>query len=175
MHQLRNLNLKISNSNLNKAKKRQMKCVSEFEWWAFWGIIFAACPVGKGGTHLFQPATGRSLMTNVDFGTQGLKIMTLTRHKEIKAMIPFAFYDYNCEEDPYHPVKSLIDGYNDNRKQNIAASIDIVLDESMSPYRPRTTSTGGLPNISFIFRKPKPLGIEMKVCVYPRLKCFRLF
>ena len=65
-----------------------MKCVSEFEWWAFWGIIFAACPVGKGGTHLFQPATGRSLMTNVDFGTQGLKIMTLTRHKEIKAMIP---------------------------------------------------------------------------------------
>ena len=40
-----------------------------------------------------------------------------------------------------------------------------VLDESMSAFKPRTTKTGGLPNISFIARKPEPLGTEFKtVC-----------
>jgi Transposase IS4 len=33
----------------------------------------------------------------------------------------------------------------------------------MSAFRPRTDKTGGLPNISFIQRKPEPLGVEFKV------------
>jgi hypothetical protein len=28
----------------------------------------------------------------------------------------------------------------------------------MSAFRPRTTKLGGLPNISFVMRKPEPLG-----------------
>eukprot|EP00873_Tetraselmis_striata_P006477 jgi/Tetstr1/426741/TSEL_001678.t1 len=36
------------------------------------------------------------------------------------------------------------------------------MDESMSAYQPRATKLGGLPNLSFIYRKPKPLGTEMK-------------
>jgi hypothetical protein len=32
----------------------------------------------------------------------------------------------------------------------------------MSSFKPRTSKTGGLPNISFIKRKPKPLGTEFK-------------
>jgi len=32
----------------------------------------------------------------------------------------------------------------------------------MSSWKPRTTATGSLPNISFIMRKPKPLGTEFK-------------
>ena len=38
-----------------------------------------------------------------------------------------------------------------------------VLDESMSALVPRTTATGGLPTISYIRRKPEPLGTEFKV------------
>jgi hypothetical protein len=34
-----------------------------------------------------------------------------------------------------------------------------VVDESMCAYWPRTTATGGLPNISFVKRKPEPLGL----------------
>ena len=35
----------------------------------------------------------------------------------------------------------------------------------MSAWRPRTTAPGGLPNISFVLRKPEPLGTEFKtVC-----------
>jgi hypothetical protein len=40
----------------------------------------------------------------------------------------------------------------------INASKVKVIDESMCAYRPRTTATGGLPNISFIKQKPEPLG-----------------
>ena len=36
----------------------------------------------------------------------------------------------------------------------------LVMDESMSAWGPQTTTTGGLPNISFVQRKPEPLGIE---------------
>ena len=46
-----------------------------------------------------------------------------------------------------------------------ASSYEKLLDESMSSHRPRKTATSGLPNMSFILRKPEPLGIELKrVC-----------
>ena len=74
----------------------------------------------------------------------------------------FAFYDDETE-DPWHPVKKLVDDYNSNRKKTVASSVIMTLDESMSAWRPRTSSAGGLPNISFILRKPRPLGTEFKV------------
>ncbi len=38
----------------------------------------------------------------------------------------------------------------------------LVLDESMSGWRPKTTATGGLPNITFEPRKPVDLGMMIK-------------
>jgi hypothetical protein len=45
----------------------------------------------------------------------------------------------------------------------------LVADESMSAWVPRTSKTGGLPNISFIKRKPEPLGkfiLPLLIVVY---------
>ena len=36
------------------------------------------------------------------------------------------------------------------------------MDESMSAWQPKTSATGGLPNITFEPRKPKPLGTWFK-------------
>ena len=36
------------------------------------------------------------------------------------------------------------------------------LDETMSAFKPQKTKTGGLPNITYILRKPEPLGTEFK-------------
>jgi hypothetical protein len=41
----------------------------------------------------------------------------------------------------------------------------------MSAWRPRTTALGGLPNISFIARKPEPLG-KFKIKIYYKLRIF---
>ena len=63
-------------------------------------------------------------------------------------------------------AKLLIDGFNGVRK-NIASSFLKVGDESMSAIRFRTTSKGNLPHLSYIFRKPDPLGTEFnKVACY---------
>jgi hypothetical protein len=52
--------------------------------------------------------------------------------------------------------------FNLNRQYTFGGSGTIVYDELMSPWRPRTTALGGLPNLSFVMRKPEPLGTEMK-------------
>ena len=56
----------------------------------------------------------------------------------------------------------MVQGFNNNRRRTVAASRVKTLDESMSPYRPQTRKTGNLPNISYIMRKPEPLGTELK-------------
>ena len=57
--------------------------------------------------------------------------------------------------------KHLFDGFNTTCK-NIAASFLKVGDESMSAIRFRTTEKGNLLHLSYIFRKPEPLGTEFK-------------
>ena len=61
--------------------------------------------------------------------------------------------------DEWWRAKHLFDGFNIASK-NIAASFLKVGDESMSAIRFRTTSKGNLPHLSYIFRKPEPLGTK---------------
>ena len=53
---------------------------------------------------------------------------------------------------------SAIDEFNELRKNLLFDSRWISADETMCTWRPRKTALGGLPNISFIIRKPEPLG-----------------
>ena len=56
-----------------------------------------------------------------------------------------------------------VDAFNSWRKKVIPPSPILVLDESMLPWKPRSTKTGGLPHLSYIPRKPNPFGTEFKV------------
>jgi hypothetical protein len=56
----------------------------------------------------------------------------------------------------------MLDEYNANRRRHLHTDGDSTLDKSMSVFQPRLDKLGGLPNISFIKRKPKPLGTEFK-------------
>jgi hypothetical protein len=136
---------------------------AEQEWWVFIGVIISAGPRGKGGHKLWEKQTeGRSVTVPVNYGPDGLGIMAYYRFNEIKAAFPWSFQDKSKEEDPWNMVLLLVNGYNQNQHNWVAASVRKVLDESMSAYRPCTSNTGGLPNISFILRKPEPLGTEFK-------------
>ncbi len=58
-----------------------------------------------------------------------------------------------------HEKKSAaIDELNEILEKLICGSRWISVDETMRAWKPRKTATGGLPNISFIIRKPEPLG-----------------
>jgi hypothetical protein len=68
--------------------------------------------------------------------------------------------------DPWYQFSAAIDEFNEMRRAVLSGSLWISLDETMSAWRPRKTALGGLPNISFIARKPEPLGkIKLKKLV----------
>jgi hypothetical protein len=57
---------------------------------------------------------------------------------------------------------SMTDEFNKRRKKVVSASREKTADESMCIMRPRITKLGGWPHISYILRKPEPLGTEFK-------------
>ena len=70
-----------------------------------------------------------------------------------------------CSEssvDPWSRFRPMQDEYNANRREVLHSDGVSTVDESMSVYQPRLNKLGGLFNISFIKRKPKPLEIEFK-------------
>jgi hypothetical protein len=140
-----------------------MSVVSRQEWWQFIGIMIGAGPIGKGGVNLWEKEENRNDRTfsaAIDLS----KTVSKHRYECLRQCFSYAFYDWeNADEDPWHPIGLLVDGFNNNRKENFAASSTQTHDESMSAFRPRTTPTSRLPNISFILRKPEPLGTEFKV------------
>ena len=85
------------------------------------------------------------------------------RFEKLMQLMPMAFHgdDYN---DPRNHVLALIEGFNSNCAKKTAASHIKVADETMSAYLPTTTKWGGLPFLSFILRKPQPLGTDFNSC-----------
>jgi predicted transcriptional regulator of viral defense system len=55
-----------------------------------------------------------------------------------------------------------VDDFNTNRRDVLHQGVYQTMDESMSAYKPRKDKLGGLSNITYIHRKSKPLGTEMK-------------
>ena len=96
--------------------------------------------------------------------------MRLYRFKQFRKMIPTIWQVADpTDTDPWCQFRGAIENFNLIRKLDIFTSEIRILDESMSAFRPRTTKLGGLPNISYILRKPEPLGTELKTSVCPTL------
>ncbi len=71
-------------------------------------------------------------------------------------------YWYMPQNDlPWDVIQPFINEYNTLRKKMTDVHY-LVLDESMSGWRPKTTVTGGLPNIMYEPRKPVNLGTMIK-------------
>jgi hypothetical protein len=85
--------------------------------------------------------------------------MPYSRFKDFRRFLPAIFVDeMKKETDPWYQFSSAVDDFNEIRRSRVACSRWIVADETMCAWRPRTTALGGLPNISFVIRKPEPLG-----------------
>jgi hypothetical protein len=92
----------------------------------------------------------------------------MRQFKDIKSYFSQAFADFDkvyprdANHDPWYMFSKFIATFNRNRANLIAVSVIKLLDESMSAWLPRKDKTGGLPNISFILRKPEPLGWNLR-------------
>ena len=68
------------------------------------------------------------------------------------------WYSDNVPWDCFRPF---VEAFNQKRR-DLLRTVYLLMDESMSAWRPKTTKTGGLPNITYEPRKPKPLGTMLK-------------
>ena len=157
--QLKAMNLAIATYNQTIDERKRIKEVTEKDWWNIWGIIILAGKAGVGGLEKLysKPHSVLPELPAINLS----KIMPQHRARQLLKWFPRAFHGTDIT-DPWYPVAKLVEGFNNNRAQKIAASFTKVLDETMSPWSPTTTKTGGLPFLSFILRKPKPLGTEFK-------------
>jgi len=140
--------------------KKVLKIISENEFWRFFGLLLAARLEGRTGT-LWDTNHSRpaGILRAVDYS----KYMSRTRFTEIRQYMAFIFADKTLEgKDDWWQIMGGVNGFNANRLRIVQSPNVKVLDETMSAYRPRTTKYGTLPYLSFILRKPEPLGTEFK-------------
>ena len=77
-----------------------------------------------------------------------------------REFLPLIFQDKTVKDtDQWWQFSDAVKEFSNNRQRLVKRAKIEAIDESMCAYHPRTTSTGGLPNISFIKRKPEPLGL----------------
>lgn len=91
--------------------------------------------------------------------------MPESRFNQIRAVAIFAFApgsEWDKDRHTWDIFIPVVEGFNDSRARIFKRAIRVVLDESMSGWRPKTSKRGGLPNITFLVRKPVPLGTEFK-------------
>ena len=148
--------------------------ITESEFWKFFGLMLAARLEGRVGM-LWDSASAEppGILRRVDYTSH----MTRTRFQEIRKYMAFVFANktLNKGKDDWWQVFGGVNGLNENRKEIVQAPNIRVLDESMSAFRPRTTKTGNLTYLSFILRKPEPLGTEFKtLAAVRRMKVERL-
>jgi hypothetical protein len=124
------------------------------------GLIIAARSQNIKGRNLFVAPKERSLFKQYP---EFSRIMTRHRFEELKKhCTAICMDDDSAATDPWYKFRRFVEAFNENRRRTVITSKSIVIDESMSAFRPRTTPRGGLPNISYVKRKPKPMGTEFK-------------
>jgi hypothetical protein len=98
------------------------------------------------------------------------KYMSFGRWKDFRRYFPEIFADETRKEtDVWYQFSAAVDEFNEIRSTLICGSRWISVDETMCAWKPRKTATGGLPNISFIIRKPEPLG-KRQGCMNKHIK-----
>jgi hypothetical protein len=126
-------------------------------------LVAAATESVVGLENLFKSGKSGGRHDYPNFG----QYITRNKFKCFMAAAPYCWTDKknwylaNNEKtwDIFHPI---LDSYNGKRKHLLETVLILMLDESMSGWRPKTSKLGGLPNITWEPRKPISLGTMFK-------------
>jgi hypothetical protein len=139
-------------------EKAGWKPITQHEWVVFIGIIHAARHFNQLEKELWT-----SEATRVREAPDFERFMKSYHFKLIRQMIMYSKADLSASQiDPWAMFRHMFNDFNNNRATALQPGMTQTLDESMCSYKPRKDKRGGLPNIFFILRKPKPLGKEFK-------------
>lgn len=153
----------VNNVNIAATKDRmpltRWKQVTHREFGVFLGMIIGAVAFVESGKQLWKPK-----FPGIGGHPRYDKYMSETRFKEIRKYASYAMLSTTAAAagDPWARVRGAIDGFNERRRDIFRMPCIIIMDETMSAWAPQSSKTGGLPHLSFIIRKPEPLGTEFK-------------
>jgi hypothetical protein len=121
-------------------------------------IIAGATEIFSGVSNFWKLGPSRGRQTYPDFG----QYVSENQFKAFCSAAPFCWSDkkhwYEDTRDiPWDVFLPCLAEFNSKRQQLLKTTM-LLLDESMSGWRPKTTKLGGIPNITYEPRKPKPLG-----------------
>ena len=139
-------------------------------------IIGAACFPEKGDALFHERSINHNeAFTSIAYSPEFSKYMKLFRFKEFRKFLPATMIDEGLKNsgDPWYKFAAYVTDFNKVQLREINFSLWDLADETMSAFRPRTTKLGGLPNISFVLRKPEPLGSEFKDTGCKKIGCMK--
>ncbi|KAL1499847.1 hypothetical protein AB1Y20_012531 [Prymnesium parvum] len=134
----------------------------------FWGYMVAICQVPNEPVESMwrtKSAPG-DLTPPPNFGVHG---MTKNRFKKLRALQGMMYQEDEADLDPnddWRYCRSVVDSFNDRRLKLVVPSYLLVADEAMSAWLGQEGVVPGvganskpIPFLSFIERKPEPLGM----------------
>jgi hypothetical protein len=133
------------------------------------GLLIGALEHGVKGTNLWLNGHGKadfnwlSIMPQPNFD----RFIPEYRFWNFTEFLPLIFQDDTVKDNgPWWQFSGAVKEF-DNKRQCLVRGAKIkAIDESMCAYHPRTMSTRGLSNISFIKRKPEQLGFVFMLCFF---------
>ena len=143
-------------------RRDRWKAGSARELGIWFGLLLGALQYAESGEQLWD--SKYDTLSRPDFRPY----MALTRFKDIRRHVTATMAKNEAARvDPWWPLRGGVERFNAKRRALLRTVPVCVLDESMSAWRPRTTKEGGLPHISYVIRKPEPLGTEFKTAADP--------
>jgi hypothetical protein len=154
----------------SKAKCKRFSCE---EFLIGLGLIIGASEFSQKGVDLFGVKKGEEeddddleVWPSISPNPQFEQYMAFSCFKDFRRFLPSIYANESQKEtDDWWEFAGAVDEFNIIRRTKLTCSEWISVDETMCAWRPRTTALGGLPNISFIVRKPEPLGKLMKLVI----------
>ncbi|KAG6973052.1 hypothetical protein JG688_00003701 [Phytophthora aleatoria] len=88
----------------------------------------------------------------------------MSHHCFEQVMYALAFSDNSQTDDPWDPIRPLVQGFNDQRKKNVSPGNILVVDDCRSAWKRREAkyTHDGLPRKTKIACKPEAKGTELK-------------
>ena len=183
---LQRLNVAIEAENTKARSGKKIPLFTPEEFCKALGIFIAAAGYNCKGVELWRKESGDAFSGDASEWPSVIpppnfdRYMSANRFKQWRKFIPLIWANealqLDGKQDPWWQFAPAVSEFNEHRREIIQHSSMLVADESMSAWVPRTSKTGGLPNISFIKRKPEPLGkfiLPLLIVVY--LLCSLIF
>ena len=143
--------------------KNKIRTFSDGEFLICLGLMIGAVCYAQKGVGLWDSGKKLPDWETLEPSAHFEQYIKAYRFKEFRRFLPSIYENPEKKNtDPWWRFCDAVDQFNAIRKDLLRCYNEVCVDETMCAFKPQKTKTGGLPNITYIFTKPEPLGSEFK-------------